>query len=91
MSEVIPFEQGMSLGMGFKKLDHAHGLINAVKIEANDAIVPSPDASFNHYFAETQSELASALDVSAALAIDNGSLSISGSGQLLKKTMVSEI
>ena len=89
MTSILPFEPGMALGMGFKSLDHSQCLLNAVSVETNKvAVDPTQRVEFKCYSSTSQSDLATALDVSASLAINKGQLNLSAAGQLLKKEIV---
>jgi hypothetical protein len=88
MTTVLPYEKGMSLGMGFKSLDHTHCQLGAVTIQGDAAKHPGQEVKFSLVSTSTQSELADALDISASLAIDKGSVGIHGNGDFLKKQTV---
>jgi hypothetical protein len=88
MSALFSYEKGMTLGMGFKTLDHAHCQYGAVTIEANAAKNPGPEVKFPLVCTSTQSELADALDISACLAIDKGSLGFHGNDDFLRRQTV---
>jgi uncharacterized protein YaiI (UPF0178 family) len=88
MSKLLPYEAGMTLGMGFKSLDHSHCLLGGVTIEENSVVQTDQQVTFSILSVSTQSDLANALDIPACLAIDKGSLSMSGGGQLFKRQSV---
>lgn len=88
MPNLLPYEEGMALGMGFKSLDHSHCQLGSVIVEKNSVVQPNQVVKFSILCTSTQSDLANALDISAFLAIDKGLLSISGREHFLSKQTV---
>ncbi|KIW09867.1 hypothetical protein PV08_11968 [Exophiala spinifera] len=90
MSTVLPFQDGMQLGMGFRSLDHSLGLWEAVTVETSDRETdPNQRIEYSAKCTTNQAELASALDVSASLAISKGAFNLKGAGAFMKKSTVS--
>ncbi|KAJ5765229.1 hypothetical protein N7520_004788 [Penicillium odoratum] len=89
MSRTIPFQSWMSLGTGYQSLPELPALQNAVDITVTEG-KPGQRVIFEHFICRSMSQLATALDISALLAINIklSGASVLGAGDFIKNREV---
>ncbi|KAF5009286.1 hypothetical protein FDECE_4498 [Fusarium decemcellulare] len=84
---VIPWEVDHQLGMGVNSFTQRPALVNAVEItsEGNIEDPSSQEVQYSHSQTVTESQMAKALNISAALAINSGGVAGTGIGTFINK------
>ena len=85
----IPWSPGFQLGTGINSFTQEVALIDAISV-SDDPVTEAPnqDQTYHHTQIQTLSELATALNISASLAVKTGSINASGSGSFINEEKV---
>jgi hypothetical protein len=90
MIETLPYQAGMSLGMGFRTLQFSPGVMGAVNVPTStEAGKLSQAFDYKSFMVDNQTSLATSLGIEAALVVDTGTVSAGGQGEFIQSKAVS--